>query len=154
MVANHLHDHVDHVSIRQQSQQLAGEAAVPYSFIGCCEVDKHSYGLLFSQKAILNACVNRGLVYGRPPVSKAPLILWEQWVDGWIDTSLNESPENFKRDKHRRFVVPVSSLSLQDVYSNITYVSDLITSLLYDKCLGWTRTPVPRTAIHMHRLFF
>jgi len=26
-IANHLHDHVDHVSIRQQSQQLAGEAA-------------------------------------------------------------------------------------------------------------------------------
>jgi len=29
-IANHLHDHVDHVSIRQ-SHWLAGEAAVPYS---------------------------------------------------------------------------------------------------------------------------
>jgi len=37
-IFNHLHDHADHVSIRQQSQQLAGEAAVPYSVVGCCEV--------------------------------------------------------------------------------------------------------------------
>jgi len=41
-IANHLHDHVDHVSIRQQSQQLAGEAAVLYSVVDCCEVDEHS----------------------------------------------------------------------------------------------------------------
>jgi len=47
-IANHLHDHVDHVSIRQQWQQLAGEAAVPYDVVGCCEVDEHSSGLLFS----------------------------------------------------------------------------------------------------------
>jgi len=31
-IANHLHDHVDHVSVRQQSQQLVGEAAVPYEY--------------------------------------------------------------------------------------------------------------------------
>jgi len=47
-IANHLHDHVDRVSIRQQSQPLAGEATVPYGVVGCCEVDKHSSGLLFS----------------------------------------------------------------------------------------------------------
>jgi len=46
--ANHLHAHVDHVSISQQSQQLAGEAAVPHSVIGCCEVGKHSSGLLLT----------------------------------------------------------------------------------------------------------
>jgi len=46
-IANHLHDHMDHVSTRQQSQELAGEAAVPCSVVGCCEVDKHSPGLLF-----------------------------------------------------------------------------------------------------------
>jgi len=40
-IVNHLHEHVDHVSIRQQSQQIAGEAAVPYSVVGCCEVDNH-----------------------------------------------------------------------------------------------------------------
>jgi len=53
-IANHLHDHVDHVSIRQQLQPLAGEAAVPYSVVGCCVVDKHSSGLLFSGKAIFD----------------------------------------------------------------------------------------------------
>jgi len=47
-IANHLHDHVDRVSISQQSQQLAGEAAVPYSVVGCCEVGKHSSGLLLT----------------------------------------------------------------------------------------------------------
>jgi len=39
---------LDHVSIRQQSQQLADETAVPYSVVGCCEVDENSSGLLFS----------------------------------------------------------------------------------------------------------
>jgi len=47
-IANHLHDHVDHMSVRQQSQQHAGEAVVPYGLVGCFEVDKHSSGLLFS----------------------------------------------------------------------------------------------------------
>jgi len=42
-----IHNYGDHVSIRQQSQQLAGEAMMPYSVVGCCEVDKHS-GLPFS----------------------------------------------------------------------------------------------------------
>jgi len=50
-IANHLHDHMVHVSIKWQLQQLAGEAAVPYGVIGCCEVDKHSSGLL-NRKAI------------------------------------------------------------------------------------------------------
>ena len=74
--------------MRQQSQQLADEAAMPCSVVGCCEVDKHSSGLLLSRKAIL--CQQGDLVYGRPPVSKARLLLWEQWVDDWIDTSVNE----------------------------------------------------------------
>ena len=33
---NKLHDHVDYVSIRQQLQLLAGEAAVRYSAEGSC----------------------------------------------------------------------------------------------------------------------
>jgi len=39
-IANHLHDHVDHVSVRQQSQQLVGETVVPYSGVGCCEIQQ------------------------------------------------------------------------------------------------------------------
>jgi len=61
------------------SQQLAGEAAVPYGVVGCCEVDKHSSGLLFSGKAILDVLCQQGdLVYSRPPVSEARLLMWEQ----------------------------------------------------------------------------
>jgi len=61
---------------------------VPYSAVGCCEVDKHSSGLLFSLKAILNVLRQQGdLVYSRPPVSKARLLPREQWVDDWVDTS-------------------------------------------------------------------
>jgi len=47
-IANHLRDHMDHVFVRQQSQKLAGEAAVPYGVVACCEVEKHSSGLLLS----------------------------------------------------------------------------------------------------------
>jgi len=63
---------VDHVSIRQQSQQLAGEAVVPYDVVGCCEVDVHSSSLLFNRKAILihrlDSCLLTSLVDSRPPV--------------------------------------------------------------------------------------
>jgi len=45
-ITNHLHDHSDHVSIRQQLQQLAGEAAITYGVVCSCEVDKYSSGLL------------------------------------------------------------------------------------------------------------
>jgi len=95
VVANHLHDHVDHVSIRQQSQKLACEAAVSYSVVGCCEIDKHSSSLLFSRKAILDVLCQQGdLVYGRPPVPKNCLPTWEQWVVDWIDTRVDESLED------------------------------------------------------------
>ena len=87
--------------IRQRLQQLAGEAAVPYSVVGCCEVDKHTCGLLFSRKTILDVLYQQGdLVYGRPPVSKARR---EQWVDNWIDTSVDESLEDFKGDTQQRY---------------------------------------------------
>ena len=95
---------MDHVSIRQQLQQLAGEAAVAYSIVGCCEVDKHSSGLLFSRKAILDVLCQQGdLLYGRPPVSKARLLPMEQWVDDWVDTCVNEPLEDFKRDTQQRY---------------------------------------------------
>ena len=71
-IANHLHDHADNLSIRQQSRQLGGEAAVPYSVVGYCDADKHSSGLLFSWKTILDILCQQGdLVCGGPLVSKA-----------------------------------------------------------------------------------
>jgi len=64
-IANHLRDHVGHVSVRQQSQQLAGEAAFPYSVVGCREGDKQSSGLLFRLKAIVDLLCQQGdLIYG------------------------------------------------------------------------------------------
>ena len=102
-ITNPLHDYVDHVSVRQQSQQLAGETAVPYGVAGCCEVDKHSSGLIFSSKAILDILCQQGdLNYGRPPVSEARLLLWEQWVGDCFDTSVDESLEDFKGYTHSR----------------------------------------------------
>ena len=50
---------MDHVCTTQQPQQLAGDAVVPYSIVGCCEVDKRRYGLFLSRKPYLMSCVNR-----------------------------------------------------------------------------------------------
>ena len=70
---------MDHVPTRQQSRQLLGEAAMPYNVVGCCEIDKHSSGLLLNRRAIIDVICQQGdLVYGRAPVSKARLLLWEQ----------------------------------------------------------------------------
>ena len=47
-------------------------APVPYSVVGCREVDRHNSGLLFSRKAIRDVLCQQGdLVYGRPAVSEA-----------------------------------------------------------------------------------
>jgi len=47
---------------------------MPYSILGCCEIDKHSSGLLLSRKAILDVLLQQGdLIYGRLHVSKACL---------------------------------------------------------------------------------
>ena len=103
-IANHLHDHADHVFVRQQSQQLAGEAAVPCGVVGCCEVDKHSSGLLFSWNAILDVLCQQGdLIYGRPPVSEDRLLLREQWVGDCFDRNVDESLEDFKGDTQQRY---------------------------------------------------
>ena len=77
---------------------------MPYGIVGCCEVDKHSSGLLFSRKAILDVlCQQRDLVYGRPLVSKARLLPKEQWVDDWVDTSVDESLDDFEADTQQRY---------------------------------------------------
>jgi len=78
---------------------------VPYSGpVGCCEVNKHSSGLLFSRKSILDVLCQQGdQVYGRPPVAKVRVVLWEQWVDDSCDTSVDESLEDFKGDTQQSF---------------------------------------------------
>jgi len=62
---------------------------MPCSVIGSCEIDKHS-SCLHSGKAILSVlCEQRALIYGRPSMSESRQLLWEQWVDGLFDTSVD-----------------------------------------------------------------
>jgi len=71
---------------------------MPYSVIGCCEIDKHSFDLL-CQKAIVDILCHQGdLIYGRTPVLKARLLLQEQWVNDWFDMSVDESLKNLEGD--------------------------------------------------------
>jgi len=75
---------------------------VPYTVVGCCEMDIHSYRLL-CRKGILDVLFQQGeLVYGLSPLSKARLLQYEQWVDDCIDTSVDESLEDFKEDQKQR----------------------------------------------------
>lgn len=39
-ISDKLRDHDDHVPVRYQVKQLAGEATMPDSIIGSCQVDK------------------------------------------------------------------------------------------------------------------
>jgi len=78
---------------------------MPYSVVGCCEIDKHSSGLL-SRKAILDVLCQQGdLIYSRPRVSKTHLLLQEQWVDDWFDTSADESLDDLEEDTQKRYRV-------------------------------------------------
>jgi len=87
--------------------QVSGNApqqVETFKYLWSCEVDKHSSGLRFSRKSILDVLCRQGdLVYGRPPVSKVRLLPREQWVDDWVDTSADESLQDFKRDTHQRY---------------------------------------------------
>ena len=65
VVCDKLHEHFDYVPVWQQMQKLAGEAAVPYSIIGCCEISKHSAGLLSRQKAFIDVLSQQSdLIHG------------------------------------------------------------------------------------------
>ena len=77
---------------------------MPYRVVYCCDIDKHSSSLLLSRKSILNVLCHQGdLMYGRTSMSKACLLLWEQWVNDWFDTSVGEFLEDFKGDAQQRY---------------------------------------------------
>jgi len=77
-----------------------------YNAVGCCKIDKHSSGLLLSRKAILDVLCQQGdLIYGRPPVSEARLLLWELWVGDRFDTSVDESLEDLEGGTQKRYRV-------------------------------------------------
>ena len=80
-VLDELYDHTDHVPIRQEPQQLSGEAAVPDSVIFCCQIYEHGTGLLFCLKAVLNVLSEQNnLIYSGFLASKSSLFFREQWV--------------------------------------------------------------------------
>jgi len=70
-----------------------------YSGVDCCEIDKHSSGLLLSRKVIFHILRQQvDLIYGLPSMSKARLHLREKWIDEWLDTSVDEPLEDHEVD--------------------------------------------------------
>ena len=68
---------------------------------GCCEIVKHSTGLLLSSEAIVDVLCQQGDIYGWPIMSKARLVLREWWVDDWFDTKVDESLEDLEGDTQK-----------------------------------------------------
>ena len=102
-VPNKLHDHSDHMLVRQKSQQIAGETTALDSVISSCQTDKHDTSLLFCLKKILNILRKQNdLICGRLSVSKSSLFLWKQRVDYWFDTIVDQSFEDLVRDAEQR----------------------------------------------------
>ena len=85
--------------VLQQVQKLAGEAAMSYGVIGCCEIDKHSTSLLFSRVAILNFLSKESnLVYSRPSMSKASLFPKKQWIYNGLGMGIDKPLQDLKGD--------------------------------------------------------
>jgi hypothetical protein len=98
-ISDKLQDHTDHVPVRQQAEQLAGEAAVPYGIIGSRQIDKNGSGLLLERKAVLDVLSHQSdLVYGRSPASEPGLLLREQWVDDRFDAGVDKTLEDLEGD--------------------------------------------------------
>ena len=96
------------------SQQLTGEAMAPDSVISSCQIDEHGTSVLFCFKRILNVLRKQNdLMYGRFSVSKFNLFLWEQRVDYWFETIVDQSFEDLVRDADQRDGDGISMSPLQ-----------------------------------------
>ena len=81
--------------VRQKPQQLAGEATVPDSVIGSCQVDKDGTGLLFRFECNLNALREQSdMIHDGPSTSKTRLFPWEQRVNKRFEAGVHKSLEN------------------------------------------------------------
>jgi len=49
------------------------------------------------------SCVSRVTWSMLDPLVESPPALWEQWVNDWFDTSVDESLEDFKEDTQQRY---------------------------------------------------
>ena len=68
-----------------------------------CQIDKHGTGILFCLKRIFNVLRKQNnLIYGRLSASKSSLFLWEQGVDYWFDTIVDQSVEDLVGDAEQR----------------------------------------------------
>ena len=81
--------------VRQKPQQLAGEATVPDSVIGSCQVDKDGTGLFFRFECILDALRELSdLIHSGSSASKTRLFPWEQRVNKRFDAGVDKSLKN------------------------------------------------------------
>ena len=102
--------------VRQEPQQLAGEAMVPDSVIGSCQVDKDSTGLLFRFECILNALREQSdLIHCGSSASKTRLFPWEQRVNKRFGAGVDKSLENLVRNTEQgdRTIAPWSSTGFE-----------------------------------------
>ena len=98
-IPDKLHDHTNHMLVREKPQQLTGEAAVPDSVVCSCQIYKHGTGLLFSLETILDVLRQQdGLTHGRPTASKSSLLTREQGVDNRFDTGKDQPFEDLVGD--------------------------------------------------------
>ena len=91
-VCDKLHDHFNHVPVWRQTQKLAGETAVPYGIIGCCEINKNSTDLLFRQKALLDVLSQQSNLISVDLPCQNQLAPWENQVDDGTDTGVDKTP--------------------------------------------------------------
>ena len=81
--------------VRNESQQFAGEATVPDSVIGSCQIYKYGTGLLFFLERVFDALRQQGdLIYGGLPTSKTRLFSQEQGVNKGFDAGVDKSLED------------------------------------------------------------
>ena len=82
--------------VRQKPQQLAGEATVPDSVIGSCQVDKDGIGLFFFASNAFSMLLREqsDLIHGGSSASKTRLFPWEQRFNKRFDAGVDKSLEN------------------------------------------------------------
>ena len=93
---------------------------MPYGVVGCCEVDKHSSGLLFSQNVILDILGQKGEVITKTRFESRLGVEYELREDGiqsqglsWLQAS--EGSSKLFRSKGFRDLVTLSCRNLPQV---------------------------------------
>ena len=89
--------------VRNESQQLAGEATVPDSVICSCQIYKYGTDLLFFLERVLDALRQQGdLIYGGLPTPKTRLFSRKQGVNKGFDAGVDKSLEDLVGNTEQR----------------------------------------------------